>query len=148
MIDDKVFDLDITDIELGTVASLVWLVEAEEITAFAELSGDRNPLHVDGEYARSVGYQGEVAHGMLLGAKFSGLFGMKLPGKRCLLLEHTLAYPNPVYAGDQIALKVEVRDVHSELGIVELKATAENLSDSGDPGPQVARGKVTCKILS
>ena len=148
MIEDKVVDLDITDIELGTVASLVWQVEAEEITAFAELSGDRNPLHVDGEYARSAGYQSEVAHGMLLGAKFSGLFGMKLPGKRCLLLEQTLAYPNPVYAGDQIALKVEVRDVHSELGIVELKVTAEKLSDFDDPGPQVARGKVICKILS
>ena len=148
MIEDKVVDLDITDIKLGTVASLVWQVEAEEITAFAELSGDRNPLHVDSEYARNVGFQGEVVHGMLLGAKFSGVFGMKLPGKRCLLLEQTLAYPNPVYVGDQIALKVEVRDVHSELGIVELKVTAEKLSDFDDPGRQVARGKVICKVLS
>ena len=79
MIDDKVVDLDITAIDTGTVASLVWQVETEEITAFAALSGDWNPLHVDGEYARSAGYQSEVAHGMLLGAKFSGLFGMQLP---------------------------------------------------------------------
>lgn len=148
MIDDKVVDMDLSEIMQGATASRTWHVKAEEIAAFAELSGDRNPLHVDGAYARSVGYQGEVAHGLLLGAKFSGLFGMKLPGKRCLLLEQNLSYPNPVYAGDRISLNVEVRDVHMELRIVELKATAEKLSDSGDRGPQVARGKVTCKILS
>lgn len=144
----NIADIPLTKIHPGDSASDVWHVKEKEITEFAKLSGDYNPLHMDGDYARRAGYRGQVAHGFLLGAKFSGLLGTKLPGKRCLLLEQGISYPNPIILGDHIALRVEVKSVHSELAIIELKADAMKLSSSCEPDVQVARGKLTCKILS
>lgn len=141
-------DLLLDNIKVGDTARTTWLVTSEQISAFATLSGDRNPLHMDADYARGAGFDGRIAHGLLIGAKLSGLLGMKLPGRRCLLLEQSLAYPNPVYAGDRILLEVQVRNIHAELGIVELKASGKKSGAGNERSlPRVVRGTVTCKIL-
>lgn len=145
---DDARDISLDQVHVGDTAETIWHVSASEIEGFAELSGDQNPLHTDEIYARQSGFGGCVAHGFLIGAKLSGVIGMKLPGRRCLLLEQRLAFPNPVYAGDTIALAVEVRNVHAELNVIELKATAEKRDPAGTEPQKVARGIVTCKILS
>ena len=144
----SIIDMELAEILPGMSISDIWHVNADEIAEFAKLSGDFNPLHMDRDYAHNAGYQGQVAHGFLLGAKFSGLLGTKLPGKRCLLLEQSISYPNPIIVGDNISLSIEVKNVHSELAIVELKASAIKISAPEELNLQVARGKVTCKILS
>ena len=144
----SIIDMELAEILPGMSISDIWHVNADEIAEFAKLSGDYNPLHMDRDYARNAGYQGQVAHGFLLGAKFSGLLGTKLPGKRCLLLEQSISYPNPIILGDSIVLSIEVKNVHSEIAVVELKIVATKLSGLNEPIVQVARGKVTCKILS
>ena len=145
---DTAIDNRLEDFAVGDTAQTVWHVTEEEIKKFAALSGDRNPLHMDSDYARSYGFEDQLAHGLLIGAKISGVIGMQLPGKRCLLLEQKLSYPNPLYLGDCASVKVEVQTVHTELSVIELKVTVEKLSDAGAPVSKIARGKVTCKILS
>jgi 3-hydroxybutyryl-CoA dehydratase len=145
---DTAIDNRLEDFAVGDTAQIVWHVTEEEIKAFAALSGDRNPLHMDSNYARSSGFENQIAHGLLIGAKISGVIGMQLPGKRCLLLEQKLSYPNPLYPGDSATVKVEVQTIHTELAVIELKVTVEKLSVAGAQGSKVARGKVTCKILS
>ena len=93
------------DIAVGQVVDCVWQVTAKQIDQFSILSGDHNPLHVSTKYAMDNGYQDRVAHGFLFGAKLSGIIGMLLPGKRCLLLEEQLAFPNPIYPKDTIKLE-------------------------------------------
>ena len=145
---DTAIDNRLEDVAVGDTAQTVWHVTEEEIKKFATLSGDRNPLHMDSDYARSCGFEDRLAHGLLVGAKISGVIGMQLPGKRCLLLEQKLSYPNPLYPGDCASVRVEIQTVHTELAVIELKVTVEKLSAAGAPVSKIARGKVTCKILS
>ncbi len=139
-------DISLEAISPGDVADISWTATTEEVNAFAELSGDHNPLHKDPAYARAKGFSDCVVHGFFLGAKISGLIGMILPGKRCLLLEESLAFPNPTYPGDTVSLKAEISEIRHELALVMLRIKVTKATDNG---PQtVTRGTVTCKILS
>lgn len=135
-------ELDLDDLHVGLEVVCSWRAEVSSIDDFARLSGDRNPLHMDDAYARDQGYNGRVIHGFLLGARISGLIGMALPGRRCLLLEENLAFPAPVYIGDEVDFQVVVEEVHHELAVVILKIMAKKLEQT------VVRGRVTCKLLS
>ena len=134
------------DLSPGVSADISWTAEVAEIESFADLSGDRNPLHMDGAYARERGFADRVAHGFLLGAKVSALIGMFLPGRRCLLMEENLNFPNPVYPGDEVTLSGEVVDTHTDLALVSLKIRGEKKDEDG--AQSVVRGNVLCKILS
>ncbi|MAG23200.1 MAG: hypothetical protein CMM09_03890 [Rhodospirillaceae bacterium] len=134
------------DLSPGVSADISWTVEVAEIESFADLSGDRNPLHMDGAYARERGFADRVAHGFLLGAKVSALIGMFLPGRRCLLMEENLNFPNPVYPGDEVTLSGEVVDTHTDHALVSLKIRGEKKDEDG--AQSVVRGNVLCKILS
>ena len=134
------------DLSPGVSADISWTAEVAEIESFANLSGDRNPLHMDGAYARERGFADRVAHGFLLGAKVSALIGMFLPGRRCLLVEENLNFPNPVYPGDEVTLSGEVVDTHTDLALVNLKIRGEKKDEGG--AQSVVRGNVLCKILS
>lgn len=136
---------DIGDLSVGDRETLDWTVTEEEIDGFAALSGDRNPLHMDAIHARKSGFQDRVAHGYLLGAKVSQLIGMRLPGRRCLLLDQSLSFPNPMFPGDTVRVALEVADIHTELRVVSLKARATVRRDEKDV--TVGRGSVTCKLL-
>ncbi len=133
------------DLSPGVSADISWTAEVAEIESFADLSGDRNPLHMDGAYARERGFADRVAHGFLLGAKVSALIGMFLPGRRCLLVEESLNFPNPVYPGDEVTLSGEVVDTHTDLALVSLKIRGEKKDEGG--AQSVVRGNVLCKIL-
>ncbi len=146
--DVEAIDRNIEDLKVGDRAKKTWTVTKQDIASFANLSGDFNPLHIDTDYAISAGYRDSVAHGLLLGAKLSSLVGMKLPGRRCLLIDQTLAYPNAAYAGDRLNLSATIINLHPELRIVELKVLITKIGTNSKSGNTVARGKMTCKILS
>lgn len=135
-------DLNFQDIAVGREVTFSWRAKARDIDNFADLSGDKNPLHMDGTYAQGNGFDGRVVHGFLLGAQVSGLIGMALPGRRCLLMEENLAFPRPIYVGDEVIFHGTVVETHDELSLIMLKVSA-NISDK-----TVMRGHVTCKLLS
>lgn len=144
----EAFDRDINHFKIGDSVEMFWIVTKQEIDNFADLSGDLNPLHTDADYARKVGYEDRVAHGLLLGSKLSGLIGMQLPGRRCLLVDQHLSYPNPAYAGDRVQLMAIVSTMHLEMKIIELKVSITKPGTDEHKKIQVARGKMICKILS
>jgi 3-hydroxybutyryl-CoA dehydratase len=117
------------DIVVGQAVDYVWEVTAKQIDQFALLSGDYNPLHVSTEYAVDNGYHDRVAHGFLFGAQLSGIIGMLLPGKRCLLLEEHLAFPSPIYPKDTILINCTVREIWEDLSLIELKVKAKKEND-------------------
>jgi 3-hydroxybutyryl-CoA dehydratase len=142
----KAVALNLDDISVGQSAAITWEVSSSDIDQFALLSGDYNPLHMNDDHAKAHGFDNRVAHGFLLGAKISGLIGMYLPGKKCLLLDQKLAFPNPIYVGDNVTITAEVISFHHELGILELKIKAHKIINEKTIG--LARGVITCKILS
>lgn len=96
------------DLYVGLKVSYEREISEEDILAFAELSGDYNPLHVDAEYAESSNYQGRIAHGAFQVGLASGLLGMHLPGKKVLLGSINGRFPVPLYFPASIKITGEI----------------------------------------
>ncbi len=84
------------DIRVGDSYSFERLIDKKLVEAFADISGDYNPLHMDEEYARTTVFGGQVVHGMLLASFFSAMVGMLCPGLRCLYLSQDIKFKKPV----------------------------------------------------
>lgn len=102
------------DLAVGQEASLSNTVNEADIAAFAEVSGDRNPVHLDAEYAATTMFKERIAHGMLSAAYISAVFGMKLPGPGAIYLSQTLAFKAPVKIGDTVVTTVKLVELVPE----------------------------------
>jgi len=102
------------DLSVGQEASLSNQVTADVISAFADVSGDRNPVHVDPEYAATTIFQERIAHGMLSAAYISAVFGMQLPGPGAIYISQTLAFKAPIKIGDTVVATVKVAELIPE----------------------------------
>jgi len=116
-------DLTLDDIRVGMQTRFEHMVTSEEVDAFAALSGDYNPLHVDDAYANTTPFKKRVVHGMLLGALVSRLVGMHLPGTRALLIKESLIFKLPVYIGDPLSVEGLVTSVSAATRLVAINVT-------------------------
>lgn len=89
------------------------LVTDEKIEAFAQLSGDRNPVHFDDAFARRIGFDGHIAHGAVTASLLSAVLGMDLPGPGSVFLEQRVRFLRPVRPGDTIRAVLEVTGVRT-----------------------------------
>jgi len=102
------------DLSVGQEASLSNTVSEANIVAFAEISGDRNPVHLDADYAATTMFKERIAHGMLSAAYISAVFGMKLPGPGAIYMSQTLKFKAPVKIGDTVVTTVKVAELMPE----------------------------------
>jgi 3-hydroxybutyryl-CoA dehydratase len=102
------------DLSVGQEASLSKSVSEADIVAFAEISGDKNPVHIDAQYAAGTMFKERIAHGMLLAAYISAVFGMKLPGPGAIYISQTLNFKAPVKIGDTVVTTVKVIELIAE----------------------------------
>jgi 3-hydroxybutyryl-CoA dehydratase len=102
------------DLSVGQEASLSNIVTEEIIKAFAEISGDRNPVHLDADYAAKTIFKERIAHGMLAAAYISAVFGTKLPGPGAIYISQTLTFKAPVKIGDTVVTTVKVAELVPE----------------------------------
>lgn len=116
-------------------------IDETMVQNFAEFSGDRNPIHIDAEEARSYGYPRPVAHGAILITLLSRLIGMEVPGSGALWLSHSVDWMNPVFVGDEIELTVSVEKISVGAGILFLAAVATNRE-----GKTVMKGAAKVKV--
>ena len=98
----------IEDIEIGMSRSLSKTIGDAEIRAFAEISTDHNPVHLDEAYARETIFEGRIAHGMLTAALISAVIGEQLPGHGSVYLGQSLRFRAPVRPGDRVEATVSV----------------------------------------
>jgi acyl dehydratase len=98
-------------------------ISAQQMQQFAELSGDFNPLHTDGAFARSKGFDGVVVYGALIVAKVSQLIGMRLPGRDGMWASVSLDFRKPLYVDQLAQVEGVVTDVSESTGLVALKLT-------------------------
>jgi acyl dehydratase len=92
------------DLAIGMRQELAVVVAPASIDAFAALSGDHNPLHVDSAFAQTAGFRERVAHGLLTASYYSALVGIHLPGRYALLQGIDVEFMLPVYPGDRLAV--------------------------------------------
>jgi len=116
---------------VGQRATFVKTITRADIEAFAEVTGDRNPLHLDDAFARRSRFGRPIAHGALVAGVISAALGMVLPGPGAIYLSQTLKFLRPVFPGDTVTATVEVTAYRADKGIVTLRTTCAN--QSGDP---------------
>ena len=114
------------DLAVGMTARFETEVTPELMTAFANLSGDMNPLHMDEEFARAAGFPGRVASGMLTSSFYSRLVGVYLPGKRALLDGIDLEFKSPAFIGDRLTVSGEIAFLNDAYHRCEIKARIRN----------------------
>ena len=113
------------DLSLGQSAQMSKIVTASDIEAFAAVSGDVNPVHLDEAYARTTPFQGRIAHGMLSGAYISAVIGTKLPGPGAIYLSQSLKFRRPVKIGDAVVATVTVSALDERRGHVTFVTTCQ-----------------------
>jgi len=101
----------IEDIEIGMVRTLQKEITDRDIELFAEVSTDRNPVHLDEAYAQDTIFQGRIAHGMLTAGLISAVIGEQLPGHGTVYLGQTLKFMAPVRPGDMVRAEVRVTGI-------------------------------------
>ena len=107
-----VFDkLAIEDIKIGMEVSYSQTITDADIKAFAGISGDRNPAHMNDMYAKDSRYKRRIAHGLMSASYFSALFGAKIPGEGCVYVAQSLKFKRAVYLGDTVTATVIVSSV-------------------------------------
>jgi 3-hydroxybutyryl-CoA dehydratase len=99
------------DLELGQHASYIRVVTEADIFAFADITGDKNPVHLDERFAADTPFKTRISHGMLTASYISAVFGMKLPGPGCIYVSQTLNFRAPVKIGDQVTTTVRVLEL-------------------------------------
>lgn len=100
--------LFLEDLSVGQSAELTRTVEEKDVVAFADVSGDHNPVHLDEAFAATTPFKTRIAHGMLSGAYISALIAGKLPGPGAIYLSQNLVFKRPVKLGDEVTVKATI----------------------------------------
>jgi len=113
--------LCLEDLSVGKFSERTHTVVEGDLTAFAAVSGDHNPVHLDETYAAATPFKGRIAHGMLSAAFISAVLGMDLPGPGAIYLSQTLAFKRPVRIGDTVLTRATVTAIDAVKARVTLK---------------------------
>lgn len=130
-------------LKVGDKASCSKAFSEEEVFRFAEISGDRNPLHLDRKFGKSSIFGRRIVHGMLVASLFSGLIGMELPGKGSIYLGQSLTFTAPVAIGEKVTASVEIIKIREDKPIVTLRTICIN-----SKGVVVIEGEAVVKVSS
>lgn len=103
--------MNIDEIEIGMAAMRRNVVTREHIVAYAELSGDQNPVHLDAAFAATTQFKGVIAHGMLSAGFISAVLGNDLPGAGSVYMGQSLSFRGPVRPGDEVVTTVVVKSI-------------------------------------
>jgi acyl dehydratase len=132
----------IEDFEVGQRASFSKTFTDEDVRRFVEITGDRNPLHVDDEFAAATRFGRRVLHGMLTASMFSTMVGMHLPGTGAVYRGQTIRFLKPAYVGDTLTAHFVVRAIDRERHRLLMDAWIENAS-----GERVVEGTCEAGLL-
>jgi 3-hydroxybutyryl-CoA dehydratase len=130
------------DIKIGDKFSTTREITDKLIRAFAELSGDHNPIHLDEEFAAKTQFGKRIAHGMLSGAFISAVLGYEFQERKIVYLSQTMKFIAPVFIGDTITTTAAVARIREEKGIVVLETICTNQN-----GEVTLKGEAAVMIL-
>lgn len=121
---------------VGTRATWTRTFSEDDVEAFAAISGDRNPLHFDADFAARTRLERLVVQGGLTTGLFNALVAERLPGPGSVFLHQEWDYPAPVYIGDTVTAEAEVIEARADKPITRLRCVARR-----DDGTEVLRGE-------
>ncbi|KAB2896602.1 MAG: bifunctional enoyl-CoA hydratase/phosphate acetyltransferase, partial [Burkholderiaceae bacterium] len=119
-------NLTYDELQVGQSARLLRTLTQADIQAFAAVSGDTNPAHLNPEYANATLFHGVIAHGMWGGALISALLGTQFPGPGTIYLEQNLHFTKPVRIGDTLTVTATVASKDDAKKRIELDCEVTN----------------------
>jgi 3-hydroxybutyryl-CoA dehydratase len=118
---------------LGLTCIYEQKIDDQLVRAFAELSGDRNPIHLDDEVAKKSKFGQRIAHGAILFGIVSKVLGMDMPGVGTVYLSQTCNFKLPVFIGDTVKLEAKIVELLpksiARISTVITKQTGEVVMD-------------------
>jgi 3-hydroxybutyryl-CoA dehydratase len=96
------------DLSVGLSESYEKEVKSSDVVGFAEITGDRNPIHLSEHFAAKTPFGGRIAHGLYTASLISAVIGTRLPGPGAIYMSQTLNFRAPVKIGDIVRASVEV----------------------------------------
>jgi len=111
------------DLAVGMAEEYAHTITDDDVAAFAALTGDTNPVHLNTEYAAGTRFKAPIVHGMLSASYISTVLGTKLPGAGAIYLSQTLKFLAPVYHGDTVIARAEITELIPEKSRAVLKCT-------------------------
>jgi 3-hydroxybutyryl-CoA dehydratase len=111
------------DMSVGMTHQTEHVITEKDIELFAEVSGDRNPLHMDEEFAKKTPFGQRIAHGALTASYISGILGNDLPGPGSIFVGLNMRFRRPVLIGSLVIVKVEVIEMRERGNRVTLKVS-------------------------
>ncbi|MGB9614752.1 MAG: MaoC family dehydratase [Fervidobacterium sp.] len=123
--------MDINEMYVGQAYEVKKIVTDEMVKLFAEATGDKNPVHLDEEYAKNTIFGGRIAHGILTLGIISSVLGMEFPGAGTIYLMQNAKFKRPVYVGEEVTVKLVVKEIDKEkrrvlLDTLVVKSNGEN----------------------
>ena len=112
------------EISTGMSAEAYKIMSEKDIIVFAEVTGDKNPIHVDAEYAANSIFGQRVVHGMLVAGFISAVFGCNFPGNGWVYVNQSLQFKNPVFIGEKVTVTVIVKKLIFEKQMAEFDIVA------------------------
>ncbi|EGF89559.1 maoC like domain protein [Asticcacaulis biprosthecium C19] len=113
------------ELSLDQTASRVFMVDDAGIAAFADVSTDHNPVHVDEAFAAASPFKGRIAHGMLMGAYISATLASDLPGRGAIYVSQSLNFRRAVRPGDDATVMVTITAIDLKSGHVTLSTVVK-----------------------
>ncbi len=108
------------DLSLGMSETYSKEVKSSDVIGFAEISGDRNPIHLSEHFAAQTPFKGRIAHGLYTASLISAVIGTRLPGPGAIYMKQTLNFRAPVRIGDIVTARVEVLELSDKGNRVRL----------------------------
>lgn len=130
------------ELQIGEKFSTSKQITDAVIRAFAELSGDYNPIHLDEEFAAKTRFGRRIAHGMISGALISAVLGYEFKERKIVYLSQTMKFTAPVYIDDTVTATATVRHIREDKPIVTLETVCTNQA-----GEAVVKGEAVVMIL-
>jgi 3-hydroxybutyryl-CoA dehydratase len=130
------------DLKIGDKFSTSKQITDSVVRAFAELSGDYNPIHLDEEFAAKTRFGKRIAHGMISGALISAVLGYEFKERKIVYLSQTLKFTAPVFLDDTVTATATVKNIREDKPIVTLETICANQN-----GETVVKGEAVVMVL-
>jgi acyl dehydratase len=102
---------------LGQVFTHTFSFSQEEVVQFAEISGDKNPIHLDAVYAATTPFKKPIIHGVLTMSIFSKYFGTVWPGEGTIYLKQTIEFLRPTFVGSAYEAQMTIKEIDQKRNI-------------------------------
>ena len=113
-------------LKVGDMASITRVFTEDDVITFANITGDKNPIHLDEEYASTTRFKQRLVHGILVSGLISAVLGMHLPGPGSIYIKQSLNFRAPVFINDRITAKATINSLRTDKPIATIETVCIN----------------------